>query len=629
MRDDPVKTVLSLWSHSPGQYFCISTKSRTGKWRDTFFKRRERRKAIDFIKSKSTCDIYVCPHGFSRPQRLKDFSVDTHWLYADLDECNPKTIDIKPTIAIESSPGRYVGFWLCNNPTKEELNKRLTYHIGSDASGWDRTQVLRVPGTTNYKYKEKPKVKVLWKDGPTYQTKRLERMVPKIKDENNREQGGEAQEIYEEYESEFSRQTRKELTNPQVKEGKRSEVLWKLIHECVEIGMKQDEVFTLLWDNGWNKFRDRRGGERMLERQIRKAFGEHVGGSAKVKRKKKSTKKTKGSFFNLIPMSEVKAENPDWVIHKMIPRGAISMIDGDPGVGKSYFLMWICTHLCAGKRLPFDKSHEPLRPLRVVYFDTENAKGVVTRSRLEDNGMTAFENYFQVEEPFDIDDEEAVIAMEEELIKKNKIDVMIIDPISAYMGKADTNNAKEVRAAFQRINKLAMDNNIAVIVVRHLNKNRSAGALNAGGGSVAFGATVRMLMTIGWHPDEPNVRVVGCTKTSLSLPFGSLGYSIEPLADGMGRKNRSHLIYEGHVDYTSEQILGTKKVPKDNSDLIAADLIRERMKRDGDKIDYHSLLNEADTRSISKKSVEQAIIDLGLKKSSIGRGRTRKVYISA
>lgn len=561
----------------------------------------------------------MCPHGLSKPKRHKDYAVDPCILYADLDECDPKTLDIKPTIAIESSPGRYVGYWVTDEPVSESLNRRLTYHIKADVSGWDRSQVLRVPGTTNHKYKSKPKVKILWADGPRYERRRLEKLVPEVTNDKGKPTGGDAQEIYEKYEKHLSRRLRKELINPQVKQGKRSEVLWWMIQELAEAGVTKEEIFIILWDNEWNKHADRRGGERQLEREIDKAVGQHIGGS-----KKRKKKKTQGDYFKMVSMDTVEAESPQWVVPGMIPRGAITMIDGDPGVGKSYFLQWVCIHLCGGKHLPWDNTHKRLRKLKIAYFDTENAMGVVTRSRLEDNGMTAFENYYQIEEPFAIDDEEAVEAIEEQLIKKHGIDVIIIDPITAYLGATDTNNAKEVKAAFMRINKLAMDHNVAIIIVRHLNKNRSAGALNAGSGSVAFGGTVRMLMTIGWHKTEPNVRVVGCTKTNIAVRFGSLGYSIEPLPDDMGRENRSELIYEGRVDLTSEEILTTTNA-KDNDLVPAKELIKEFMEDNG--VPYHKLLAQGDKRSISEKSINRASRELDLKKVSRGRGNNRKTYL--
>ena len=133
-------------------------------------------------------------------------------------------------------------------------------------------------------------------------------------------------------------------------------------------------------------------------------------------------------------------------------------------------------------------------------------------------------------------------------------------------------------------------------------------------------------MTVGWHPDDANVRVVACTKNNLSMPFGSLGYSINPLANTLGREDRSELIFEGNVDYTSDDIISTTNVKEDNSVEIAADLIRDRLK-EGPEINYHSLIKQADGRSISEKSIKRAAADLKLKKISRGRGTSRKTLL--
>ena len=101
-------------------------------------------------------------------------------LWADLDEANPEAITFTPTIAIQSSPGRYVGLWLTDATVSEDLNRRMTYHVGADRGGWDLTQVLRMPGTVNHKYPGKPKVMTLWMDGPRYRLADLERELPQM-----------------------------------------------------------------------------------------------------------------------------------------------------------------------------------------------------------------------------------------------------------------------------------------------------------------------------------------------------------------------------------------------------------------------------------------------------------------
>ena len=118
------------------------------------------------------------------------------------------------------------------------------------------------------------------------------------------------------------------------------------------------------------------------------------------------------------------------------------------------------------------------------------------------------------------------------------------------------------------------------------------------------------------------MRVVACTKNNVSKFFGSLGYTIEGLPDTLTKRDRSRLVYEGHVDYSSDDIVGTSNQKEEGSVAIAKDLIRDMLKA-GPELNYHSLLKNADTRSISETSIRKAANELGLKKVTRGRGTNR------
>lgn len=629
-----------------GDWFFLASKDMKGKFRNHPFERRDIKGAVALIKKYPNRDLYMSAHNFSEPLRQKEVSLDPHHLYADLDECDPRTLDIKPTLAFESSPGRYVGYWFCDKPVPEELNRRFAYYIGADTSGWDRTQVLRIPGTKNHKYDEKPTVKVLWSDGPRHEVDRLDKIIPHIKTEDDQVEGGDATDIYAEYQKQIPRGLRREFTNPTVTQGKRSEVLWKMINACVEAGMTEEETFTVLWSNAWNKFEDRRGGERMLVNQIKKALGRHVGGSAKGAPKPKLSRKerqeqgdpvnamsdpkrkppqeeTKGRF-SLVTMDQVTEENIDWYVEQMVAPGQTTMIEGDPGVGKSYFLQWMCIHFCDGKPLPWEDDQSPREPMRVAYLDTENAMGAVTKVRLVDNGLKNQHNFLQVTDGFSFDDDDSIDAFEKEIIQGWKPHIVVVDPVTLYLGGADTHKASDVQQALQDMKEMAEEYGFSLILVRHLNKSNSGKALYAGNGSIGFAGLARVIATVGWHPEKPNVRVVACTKNNLAPPFGSLGYEINPLPATMKHKYRSELEYIGRESYTADDIVSTTNIKEDNSKDIAADLLREHMQEDGFEINYHSLIAQADKRSISESSVKKAAVELGLKKITRGRGRSRK-----
>lgn len=139
-----------------------------GEWQDLAFKYPQ--DDID-LPDYGYGDVYFCPNLFETASRRKEGMLPSCWLYADLDEVDPNSLEsidslLRPTVAWESSPDRYQGMWQLERHLDVYahgiLNRNLTYKLGADKGGWDSTQVLRVPGTINHKYATKPEVKLLW-----------------------------------------------------------------------------------------------------------------------------------------------------------------------------------------------------------------------------------------------------------------------------------------------------------------------------------------------------------------------------------------------------------------------------------------------------------------------------------
>jgi hypothetical protein len=165
---DSVEFLHSVWSPQGQGYAILSFKDRDdGSWRDLAFEFPD--EEIE-LPSRKLGDIYFCPNLFIVGRRRRGMVKPSCWLYADLDTVEPVHVaaELSPTVAWESSPGRYQALWHLDRHLDEdehsEVNKKLTYAIGADKSGWDITQVLRVPGTVNHKYSSRPEVKLLWSD---------------------------------------------------------------------------------------------------------------------------------------------------------------------------------------------------------------------------------------------------------------------------------------------------------------------------------------------------------------------------------------------------------------------------------------------------------------------------------
>ena len=620
-----------VWRKQPGAYFCISTKSRAGEWRDHFLKNTELSRVPEFIEAHMDKDLYWCPHGFDRTRRLKQFAVAPKLLWSDMDEVDPRDLGkLMPSIAWESSPGRYCGLWIIDKFATDTLNQRLTYKIGADKGGWDFTQVLRIPNTKNYKYQSTPRVKLLWSDGPDYSFDDLDRLLPPIEGTPSKTKVRSTVQLYKKHERGFNSFIRRELMRKEKpKAGKRSEVIWRLTNEIMEAGCTREETFELVRGSIWNKFLGRRNGDDQLKREIDKALEKHI----RVVEDEHDAPfeeeevETDDEDIKLLvrSMQDVEEENLDWVWYPYLAKSELTILEGDPGVGKSYLAQMIAKAVCDGERLPSPKIRS-LPMGKVAYFDMENSSGSVTKKRLVANGIVNLKNYFQEEEPFSIDDDDTMEAVYE-AIDRLRPSLVVFDTLNTYIGKADTHKASETQQAFKTFIEIARRFNCSVLVLRHLTKSSKEKALYRGQGSIAFTGLARVVMTVGMLPDdEEDTRVMAVTKINVTRPPKALTFSITALPDTLKDEDRSEFTWGEFVDLSTDDIISVEHEPN-----------RERKKRDDAKVFLEELLktgsmekNEVikagEARSIGEKSLIRAATELGLIRSVAGFGSTKFSY---
>lgn len=223
-------------------------------------------------------DLYFSVARFSERGRSLERVMPTDWLWADLDEVSPSVatgMGLMPTIAVESSPGRYQAYWRLTrefSPTViERLNRGLTYALGADKGGWDLTQVLRVPGTRNFKYAGAPRVRLLWyEEALTYQARdvwaKVKVAVPSA------ELVGVTGTVLPR--KDIPRKAKQLLwaKADEVVEGERSDRLWELSCLLAESGLTEDEIYALVNVSVWNKWKGVSSGAARLRGDIRKAM---------------------------------------------------------------------------------------------------------------------------------------------------------------------------------------------------------------------------------------------------------------------------------------------------------------------------------------------------------------------
>lgn len=619
--------ITDIWEEQPGKFFCISTKSGAGTWKDHFFSRDEFPDIRKFLRDYDDHDIYFCPHGFNRRVRQKAEAVLPNLLWADLDFADPRMMDPKPTVAIESSPKRFVGLWKLKEPMTEELNRRLTYHLGADHGGWDLTQVLRFPGTKNYKYSSQPRVRTMWKDGKVWKTKILEKKLPPEDPEEDSEHLS-AAEVFDQYQGKLPRWVRRELLARKTHgRADRSEMLWKLENSCIEAGMTVDEAFAVIRGSAWNKFAGRRNEEAQLKRELQKIvehqFRERPKGKEKLHRKSdeeesREEKEPRG-IFKFIPMSEIQEEDIDWIWYPYLAKKTLSILEGDPGLGKSYMAMMVAGAIAMGKKLPCVKKGKGRAHGPVVYFDIENNAASVTKVRLKYNGYDDLGNYYAVEQAFSIEDEDAIEEIYEYLEQIKPI-LVVFDTLNTYIGKADTHKASEATQAMNMFKNIANDFDCAVLLLRHLTKGTGS-AMYRGQGSVAFAGSARVTMCVGVDPDDSDTRVMCVVKGNLAPLPGGLAFRIE------GReKDRSEFIWDDFNGLTAQQVLDASTTAradgKQGSGIQdAMEFLEQTITGAPHEVD--KLYRMAEKRSIDKKMIERAASKMNVVKGHRGKGKDR------
>jgi hypothetical protein len=224
-------------------------------------------------------NLYFSAGKFMRRGRDFDDLQPTHWLWADLDEVDPLSaveLGLHPTLAWESSPGRYQAMWRLDRnivpDTFDKLNQALSYYLGADKGGWDRTQVLRIPGTRNHKYPGGPMVTLLWyDDNVVYEPNDIWHQV---RDSLPAGMWDESRQVSSGPPKAMPAAVRGYLrSDPQsVVEGERSSILWKIYCLLAEANWGEDDIYRVVARSAWNKWADVGTGDVRLRKEIRKAI---------------------------------------------------------------------------------------------------------------------------------------------------------------------------------------------------------------------------------------------------------------------------------------------------------------------------------------------------------------------
>ena len=315
--------------------------------------------------------------------------------------------------------------------------------------------------------------------------------------------------------------------------------------------------------------------------------------------------------LKLINIEQVEMEKIDWLLYPFIPFGKVTIVQGDPGEGKTTMVLQIIAKLTKGEVvLPSDSDESDLEektmalePVNVIYQTAEDGLGDTIKLRLLSAGADCSRVMV-------IDDNDQALTMMnarlEEAIIKTNARLVVLDPIQGFLGTAvDMHRANEIRPLMKRVAVLAEKYHCAIILIGHMNKNSNGKSSYRGLGSIDFQAAARSVLIVGRIKDEPEIRVVCHVKSSLAPEGKSIAFRLD---------KDTGFEWIGEYDISADDLLsGDNRGQKIHA---AKEFLKEILA--SGSVAQTKVAEEAESRKIKKKTLGNAKKELEIDSVKIG-----------
>lgn len=305
-------------------------------------------------------------------------------------------------------------------------------------------------------------------------------------------------------------------------------------------------------------------------------------------------------------MADIQSEKITWLWPGYLAAGKLSLLIGDPGLGKSTLTCEIAARLSLGQALP---GADSIASLSCGFCCAEDDPADTIRPRL-DAAEVDLRRVFVFDDVHVFPDDLPTL---EEHIRQSSIGLVIIDPIMSFLsGKLSAHKDQDVRRALTPLTEIAQRTGCTVLVVMHLNKQMNGPAVYRAGGSIGFVGTARTVMLLAKDPDDSAQRILAQVKNNLAKERKAYRLSLE---NSPGHEV-ARILWRGECEQTADVLCGP---PESAENRLLLDDAKEFLREclaDGPKprTDVLTLAKQAD---VSERTLRRARHALGIPKKNV------------
>lgn len=303
-------------------------------------------------------------------------------------------------------------------------------------------------------------------------------------------------------------------------------------------------------------------------------------------------------------LSEIQSTEVEWLWYPYIPLGKLTIIQGDPGSGKTMLILYIVSLLSTGSPLPTQTNNIISEPMTIIYQTSEDGYDDTIKPRLEKFKRVDFNRIVFIKE-----DKCSLTMLDERIeqaIIKENAKLLVLDPIQAYIGQnVDMNRANEMRPLLKNLMRIAQSHHVAIVLVGHMNKGKGSKSSYRNLGSIDIPAAARSVLICGELKNEDGVRAVIQDKSSLAQRGKPFAFKFDD----------NGFQWLGEYDIDADELLdGFKKTTdKDRAKTFLQETLENGSIKASEMYDKGNKLN------FSKRTLDQAKAELNVQSFKKGK----------